>query len=393
MIYDLGPTDDFAFHGGIESHIFSLLREFSNLGLKCHFITGSIPYTKNRLSMFGIEIKRINFPGLKQAWNPSNLNFKRQLFFLTGAILKSKSNLFKKSDLIHGHVYSSGIAGLITARINKKKVINTIHGSYFDHWFQIATREETAIAYRTLEKILSKGLSNSCDLQIHTDFYFANKVKSFGGASEKIITIHNGVDENLFHPNVEPSIKITKSIASKPRPILMTIRRLVPKNGIHDLIEACYFLVKKIEFTLVIGGEGPQRPALEALVNQYGLQNNIILLGRVPNTSVPKLLQLADLVIIPSLIEASSISLIEAMLMKKPSIATFTYGITEIADKTMVQFCKPSDPISLANGIIKMIDYPSLAKKKSEKAFNFAKKNLTLKKCAKEHLKAYDKLY
>ncbi|MHA2295212.1 MAG: glycosyltransferase family 4 protein [Candidatus Hodarchaeales archaeon] len=392
MFYDLGPLDDFTITGGLESHILSLLKEFSSRGLSCNYVTGVIPFAKKSISRDGVKLIRINFPGMGQSWNPYNLKFKRQFLFLASASLRSRDEVFKDTDIFHGHVYSGGLAALITARIHKKKAVNTIHGSYFDHWYQITKREETATAFRIGEKILSRRLASACDLQIHTDRYFANKVKSFGGPVEKIITIHNGVDENIFNPDVEPSSQLLKLLQRKPRPLIITIRRLVPKNGVIDLINACYILASKIEFTLVICGDGPQRSFLETKVKQLGIHNNVIFLGRMANSEVPGLLRTADLVVVPSIVEASSISLIEAKLVKIPCVATKIPGISEITDDSMVQFSEAMNPISLAKGILRTIEKNNLTKRRVEKAFRFAKKHLTINVCVKKHLKAYERI-
>lgn len=393
MLYDLGPLDDFSFYGGIENHIISLLSEFSNLGVKCTYITGAISQShKQNFTYQNIEVLRLTFPGLKQSWNPFNLNFKRQVLFLLASIKHWNNKYFKDLDLIHSHVYSSGIAAWLIAKLHRIKILNTLHGSYYDHWIQLTNNQITGITFKTFETILSKMLARICDKQIHTDYFFAKKVISFGGPPDKIITIHNGVNDKLFQPHVEVSDKINVHFKNKPRPVLVTIRRLVKKNGVHDLIQACKLLEKKVEFSLLIVGDGPERPYLESLVRKLHLQTVITFLGRIPNKQIPDILQASNLVIIPSLIEASSIGLIEAMLMKKPLVVTYNTGTSEIATKKMVQFCQTSNPSSLAKGILRMLDYPKLANQKSEKAYAYATQYLTIKNCANKHLKVYEQI-
>ncbi|MHA1168493.1 MAG: glycosyltransferase family 4 protein, partial [Candidatus Hodarchaeales archaeon] len=383
MLYDLGPLDDLTITGGIESHIIALIREFNINGIKCNYITGSIPGMRREIMQKGIELERLNFPGLKQTWNPFNLKFSRQFLFLTAAIIRCISRDIQSSDIYHGHIYSGGLAALMNARMRKKRAVNTIHGSYYDYWFQLAENDETAILLRTMEKILSKNLAKFSDLQIHTDKYFAGKVREFGAAKNKIITIHNGVDDSVFNPSVDPLINIKRKFNMSEGPLLMTVRRLVPKNGIEDLIRACKIVSEHREFTLLVCGEGPQRLKLESLVYELGIQDRIVFTGRIPNVIVPRFLKVADLVIIPSLVEASSISLIETMLVKTPCVVTRIPGITEIASESMVTFSEPSDPGNLAGVILKALDNPKLLKNKAEKAFRYAKRNLTIKKCAK----------
>src|SRR5690606_33711478 len=98
----------------------------------------------------------------------------------------------------------------------------------------------------------------------------------FGIEKEKIRVIPNGVDPNLF-----------VSLPDKPRfnikpddKIVFFIGRLVPEKGVAQLISAFPQVLEKIpEAKLYIGGRGPQKPELEKLAKELGINDKVYFTG------------------------------------------------------------------------------------------------------------------
>jgi glycosyltransferase involved in cell wall biosynthesis len=81
---------------------------------------------------------------------------------------------------------------------------------------------------------------------------------------------------------------------------------------------------------LIYAGDGDLRRTLEARVNEHKFADNVIFLGIVPHEQIPEILKIADIYIIPSLYEGTSISLLEAMFNGLPIIGSDTRGINNI---------------------------------------------------------------
>lgn len=406
-LFELGPLGDNSFTGGIENHIISLLREFAAMGHECKLITGAIPNTpknsllktqknrnttikedKNSIDDIDVKIERIDmFKMIENSWNPYNLLFKRQLlFFMKNAINGLLPPRTKElGDILNGHIYTSGISAYILGKMNKIPSVNTIHGSYFDYWPIITSKNSlTATFFRPLERILAPMLAKRVSKQIHTDHYFANKVKSWGVPSHKVVTIHNGANPNIFSPETEPDSEI------KSEYTLITTRRLVRKNGVHVLLNAMSEVLKnQSQIKLYIVGDGPEKNNLMNQTKELKINKSINFLGRIPNSNIPQILAAADAVIVPSLIEASSISVIEAMLMKKPIIVTKVPGIVEITKPDFVTQIQSNNAQDMAKGIQHVFNNPITAKNKAKTAYQYAKENLTIRKSAEIHLKIY----
>jgi glycosyltransferase involved in cell wall biosynthesis len=84
-------------------------------------------------------------------------------------------------------------------------------------------------------------------------------------------------------------------------PLLLSVRRLVPRMGLADLIEAVRRLREGgTRARAAIAGEGPERAALERAVRTAGLQDEVRLLGRVPDQSLPALYRAATAFVLPT---------------------------------------------------------------------------------------------
>ena len=84
--------------------------------------------------------------------------------------------------------------------------------------------------------------------------------------------------------------------------MLFTVRNLVPRMGLENLLEAVTMLgEEQRNLLLLIGGEGQLRPRLEELIRSRGLQDSVQLLGFVPEDQLAKYYQASDLVVLPTL--------------------------------------------------------------------------------------------
>lgn len=346
QIYELGPLDGRSVYTGIDVAILELSRSLLELGHDVTILTGAGKNGCNCTKIDDIEVISIDFGGLMQkTWDPVNLKFLRQAAFPLIA-LKEKLEGF---DIYHGHVYTSGLLAAYLARRNGGAAVNTIHGSYYPIWEELAS-PPIAGFYKVSERILAPLLARLCDLQIHTGGYFAEQVIKWGAPKDAIKVIHNGANPEMFNPNVAPAEFEGNG------PIIFTARRLVKKNGVKHLIEAMPYVIKEKDCHLLIAGGGPERARLESLGERLGVSEHVTFLGMLPHEQIPSYLALADIVVIPSLIEASSLFVLEAMAMGKPVIASRTGGIPEIVNNGSGMLVSPANARELAEKILMLYD-------------------------------------
>lgn len=147
----------------------------------------------------------------------------------------------------------------------------------------------------------------------------------------KIKLISNGYDAERFHPDT--SLPVPEEFALLPPGTcrLFSVRRLVPKNGIHIMVQALA-LVRNQDphFHYCVIGEGRARGFIEELIATLDLGRHVTLLGKRSNDELPAYYQHCDLIVIPSSAEARSIACIEAMGMGKPVIASCVGGLIDL---------------------------------------------------------------
>ncbi|MHA2357488.1 MAG: glycosyltransferase family 4 protein [Candidatus Heimdallarchaeaceae archaeon] len=394
MLFELGPDDSGSIGGGVELHTYSIAKELVKLGHKVTYFTGAIPNCKKRISIEGIDFRRLDFFSfIKRSYNPQQLNFSRQFFFLLKSKISQKKRILENEsyDIFHGHVYSAGLAALSLTSNKQSRIINTIHGSYYKHWNQLVRNKLVAAFYRQMERKLAPYLAKKCHSQIHTDYEFAGMVREWckPEVKPKINTILNGVDTNIFKSNTKPN----SQLKAEEGPIIMTTRRLVVKNGVFYLVKAFKKVVKIFpKSKLIIIGDGTEKTRIIKEIKDLDIEKNIQFIGMVANKEVPSYLASADIVAVPSIVEASSISVLEAMAMRKPVVASDIPGIREITNNgnnCVLVSARKEDEI--ASAILDLINSKEKAEKLATLGYEEVNKNYTWEKKAKEIERIYYK--
>ncbi|MCZ7393682.1 MAG: glycosyltransferase family 4 protein [Candidatus Methanoperedens sp.] len=316
QIYELDPLKRI---GGVEVAVFELSRHLAELGHEVTVVSGADgtcgEYTQDGVRFINIDFLNI----LKVARSRGGLSLARQAAFLPIILSKKLSGY----DIYHGHVYTSGIAANILARRYGGVAVNTIHGSYYPEW-DLLVNPVAAAFYRSVERILAPALAHMSDMQIHTGGYFAQQVLRWGAQTEKIKVIYNGVDVKKFNPGIKP---VTSAYHC---PVLVTARRLVRKNGVDRLMRFMPFILENKKCRLLIVGDGPERYNLMHLADELGIKESVDFLGAIPHENIAEYIALGDIAVVPSIVEASSIFMLEAMAMCKPVVATGAWGLEEI---------------------------------------------------------------
>ncbi|NOZ82482.1 MAG: glycosyltransferase family 4 protein [Euryarchaeota archaeon] len=333
--------------GGVELAVLSLSKELLKLGHRVEVLTGSWG-GERYAEVDGLKLRAAELAGLmERSYHRTSLSLLRQLGFVPAAL-----RCGGEYDIYHGHVYSGGLSALLLARLRGGVAVNTIHGSYYPVWNQLAPRHVAAM-YRLGERLLAPALARLCELQIHTATYFAEQVQSWGVPGEKLCVIPNGVDAEMFSPAVKP-------VEEHELPVVFTARRLVRKTGVDVLLRAAPRVLGEVECLFVVAGDGPERQRLEALARRLGVQRSFRFLGSVPHGSLPGYLAMADVVAVPSIIEATSLFVLEAMAMEKPVVATRVGGIPEVMSEREGVLVEAGNPEQLALALLTLLRDESL---------------------------------
>jgi len=349
----------------MEVHILNLARGFIKLGDVVEVVTSNSLKSRKVEIYDGISIIRTPFFGKNLiGWSLTTI-FSIMIFL----------KMSKKANLVHGHDIASILPCMFAKILKKKSFVLTLHSSHF-----IKVSEKLIF-----KKYLKWGINRA-------DYVFAasKEIKDIGNKlvpDKKIEALINPVDTELFSPRIKPSID-----RDKGELILVCPRRLVEKNGVHFLIEAMPKICPGKKVKLIVAGDGPLREKIEKRLKGLKIEKKVILLGSVPNEEMPGILASGDLIVIPSLMEATSIAALESMACGKAIACSGVGGLLEIIDEDVGFLMKPGNPNDIAKKINIALKDIDLLEKKGKLAREKVVSNWSADQLVKEHRDIFKKI-
>lgn len=194
-----------------------------------------------------------------------------------------------------------------------------------------------------------------------------------GFPQKRAVYIPNGVDAARFFPQERSSQK-SSPLGDRPeRPLVfLTMRRFVRKNGLHVLLDAIARLPPSVssrcQFLFAGSDPEPIDPYAREIVSRVRALDDqgsatCRLLGVVDQEKAPAIYRSADVFLLPSLVEATSIAGLEAMASALPVVASDVGGIPEIVEHDRTGLLSPpGDSNALARNIEVIASNPELRK-------------------------------
>lgn len=164
-----------------------------------------------------------------------------------------------------------------------------------------------------------------------------------------------GVDSRKWKP--DPALR-----TDNPVPTVLAVGRLVSSKNHNHAIEAIKILKDKgIEARLKIGGDGPERANLEALIKKLDVGDRVEMLGNLSEERYLGEMNNADIFVLASHGEPMGVVYMEAQAMEVPAIGCNALGAKElIVDGVTGILVPPNSPPDIANAFIKLIEDPEL---------------------------------
>jgi colanic acid/amylovoran biosynthesis glycosyltransferase len=114
---------------------------------------------------------------------------------------------------------------------------------------------------------------------------------------------------------------------------LVCVARLAEQKGHLLLLEAAAKLKQDgTQFQLVLVGDGPMRPLVEARIRELDLGDRIVLTGWLSGKDVRKQIVTSRALLLPSFAEGLPVVLMEAFILGRPVVATYVAGIPELVE-------------------------------------------------------------
>lgn len=213
----------------------------------------------------------------------------------------------------------------------------------------------------------------------------------------KIVTIPNGIDIDELKNKVDhkKSNLLLKefNIKNDNTIKIVVVARLYPQKGHKYLFEILPKIIshnKEVKFFLV--GDGELRVEFEKYIRQSNLQDLVLLLGA--RNDVANILSISDIFILPSLWEGMPNSVMEAMALGVPVIATNVDGTPELINSNEVGRLVPAaNSQALLKSLVELIDDEQLRKRISSEAMKHLNKHFSLNQTIKLYTQLYLELY
>ncbi|MCY4567935.1 MAG: glycosyltransferase family 4 protein [Candidatus Poribacteria bacterium] len=244
-------------------------------------------------------------------------------------------------DLIHANSLSVALLGGIVARINRIPIL--MHKRY-------------ATSYGVLDRI--------CERLLHRVILVSEATRWNFAPTAKQTLIYNGVDLDTFQASPEEVKALRAELlpdVSDASILTGVVTRITPEKGIHFLVRAIAGLkglssMNGVDIKLlIVGGPYFQKDVdymneLKQEVTDLGVEDSIIFTGFLSDTRV--ITSLLDIVLVPSIIpEACPRTIIEAMAVGKPVIATPLGGSKELVTPETGILVPPEDGSAIADAI------------------------------------------
>lgn len=364
--------------GGAEIHVLELSRSLRNLGHKISICTAVA--TNNAEVQEEFPVTRISCLSGGH-W---------RVFLSIPLALPRLIKFIGQVDYLHCH-YSFLLAmlGTVLGRLLGKKTAVTLHG--------LGTLDSSVGKSQFWR--LYRFVSLKC---AHMIIATSDEMKAVAlrfAPEEKIVIISNGVNTDVFVPRARQE---------KEALVVLTMRRLAPKNGVQYLVEAAPAVTAALpNVQFWVAGEGKLEGHIRQRVAALHLEKHFRFIGLVPHAQTASYYQQADIVVFPSSAESTSLACLEAMACEKAIVASNLSAYQEMLGTEeerglLVRLFDREDsdynaPLSLpgerieafAQAIIRLADNEDLRRRMGERSRQYVVENFDWRKIAVETLRVY----
>ena len=266
----------------------------------------------------------------------------------------------RRIEILHAHQYTpffysacaNALAGL------PARVIFTEHGR---HYPDIVSSRR-----RLLNRLVFRHLAD--EINAVCEFSARSLAQTDGFIGAPIHVIGNGVDLSRYQSSEDRGALRERLGLETDRQYILHIARFHPVKD-HQLLVESFALVAaaRPDADLLLAGDGPVRTNIEERVRALGLDTRVHFLG--VRRDVPDLLASADVFVLPSLSEAASLTLMEAMASGLPVVVTAVGGNPELVTHGVEGFLIPrGDARGGAEALLTLLGDPSLRRRMGQAA-------------------------
>lgn len=316
-------------YGGSGAVATELGKALAARGHQVHFFSQAAPFRLGGFSrnLFYHEVEVMHYP-----------LFECPFYSLALASKIAEVAYYEKLDVVHAHyAIPHAMSAMLARQMLEDKcpesscfrLATTLHGT-----------DITVVgADRSMGDAVRLVINKSDGVTAVSDYLREETVRMFRPKQE-IAVIPNFVDTSLFRRR--PSAEIREQLGLGSEKVVIHISNFRPVKCIGDIISVFNGIAGRLEATLLLVGDGPERSDAEKRVRELGLVDRVRFLGKLDD--IVPLLSVSDLMLMPSNAESFGLAALEAMACGVPVVATNVGGFPEFIEEGEHGFlCPPGD--------------------------------------------------
>jgi glycogen(starch) synthase len=362
------PTHGF---GGIERHVFHLVTHLADLGAEVDLWVQDLPADHERsaaaarlLERPQIRLRTARYDRTAPLLRPNSI-LGRQINYPLYSMAIAEQLAAALEQERYDVVHSQGLAGLGWALLRRREpllralpFVANPHG--MEEYKSPDWRKR--VAYLPFRALYS-WTHRSADRAIATDACTAWELPHYLGVDpRRVAVIPSAIDVveslGLVRDDLRAELRARLGL-DQSELTLLAVSRLERNKGYHLLLDALRELRDRLPgyphaggWQLVLAGQGKEEPALRAQAAALGLGEHMRFAGRLSDEELHTLYEEVDLFVHPTLYEGSSLVTLEAMVHRRPVVATSAGGIPDkVFSGRNGVLVQPNSTRALANGL------------------------------------------
>ncbi len=346
-------------YGGSGAVATELGKALAMKGHTIHFFSKAAPFRLGRYSknIFFHEVEAMNYP-----------LFESPYYTLSLASKIAEVAYYEQLDVVHAHyAIPHAVSALLARQMLEEKcpgsanfrIVTTLHGT-----------DITIVgADRSMRDAVRLAINRS-DGVTAVSAYLREQTRQMFSPRVPIEVISNFVDTTVFR---RTPVRETRELLGLDRGmVVIHISNFRPVKRITDVLAIFANVRARLDATLLLVGDGPERNGAEEWVREHGLLDSVRFLGKIDD--IVPLLSLADLMIMPSNAESFGLAALEAMSSGVPVVATSVGGFPEFIRHGIDGFLhEPGDVAAMSASAISLLEDDELWRRCSAAAVKQAR--------------------
>ncbi|QIZ09702.1 N-acetyl-alpha-D-glucosaminyl L-malate synthase BshA [Priestia megaterium] len=339
-------------------------------GHEIHFISSSIPFRLNKMyhNIYYHQVE-VNQYSVFQ-YPPYDIALASKMAEVANR---------EKLDLLHVHyAIPHAVCAILAKQMSHRdiKIVTTLHGT-----------DITVLGYDpSLTDAIKFGIEKS-DVVTAVSKALVDQTYELINPDKQIETVYNFIDDRIYKKSDASALKSEFEIKEDEK-VIIHVSNFRPVKRVQDVVKSFAKIASVMPAKLLLVGDGPEMTIICKLVREFGLEDQVIFLGK--QESLEELYSISDLMLLLSEKESFGLVALEAMACGVPCVGTNVGGVPEVINHGMNGFiCEVGDIDDISNKSIAILVDQDLHQQFSKQSVETAKTKFK----ADQIVEQYEQIY